>query len=94
MLTNIVDSRKNTLDWSNVWGVVEPTWADNPIEGSSKSEDRCDFFIQNRGPASLSELIEWASGISEHETTLYLYGEDPLCAEGGCSLTAKAMCDC
>lgn len=94
MLTNVVDERMNQHAWRSVWGVVEPTLADNPIEGADQADRHDEHFVKNIGPAPLSEILAWASGISDKETTLFIYDADPMCAKGTCGDAEKACCTC
>ncbi|MGG5810898.1 hypothetical protein [Falsiroseomonas sp. CW058] len=96
MIANIVDHRKNSYTWKEVWGVVEPTWADNSVDGADAAErpGLDDHFVISVGPASLSSLLEWAASASEQPTTLYLYESDPLCATGACSTSQREECGC
>ena len=78
-LHNIVDRRKGSkYQFARIWGVVEPTWHDNSIKGSSQSpHDAAAPSCMDAGPDTFARILEWASSYP-HAMTLYVYDSDPM----------------
>lgn len=77
MIANIIDNRKFSHTWKRIWGVIEPTRADNSIFGADQApNDANGPWVESKGPCTMQELIDWAAKREGH-ITLYIYEYDP-----------------
>lgn len=83
-ITNIVDNRRDPAKVERLWGVVEPTAADNEAPWADEAPDDASFCYERKGPAQMQAILAWAGSHGGH-VTLYLY-DHPV---GGEAVTAS-----
>ena len=75
MIRNIVDNRMRRHRWEAINACVEPTWHDNAVTYSDRSEPAAnERDYEQREKVSVADAIAWAQAF-DFPVTLYLYDE-------------------